>query len=93
VPQQAVSRDPQGNATVMLVGRNNRSEQRRVRADRTQGAFWVVTGGLNAGDKIITQGLGRLRPGQPIKPVPASAPQRIDPNRPAPGGGRPGGRG
>jgi len=93
VPQQAVSRDPQGNATVMLVGRNNRSEQRRVRSDRTQGAFWVVTGGLNAGDRVITQGLGRLRPGQPIKPVPASAPQRIDPNRPAPGGGRPGGRG
>ena len=93
VPQQAVSRDPQGNATVMLVGRNNRSEQRRIRADRTQGAFWVVTNGLNAGDKIITQGLGRLRPGQPIKPVPAGAPQRIDPNRPAPGGGRPGGRG
>lgn len=93
VPQQAVSRDPQGNATVLVVGPNNRAVQRRVNAERTQGAFWVVTGGLDAGDKVITQGVGRARPGQPVKPVPASAPQRIDPNRPAPGGGRPGGRG
>ncbi len=93
VPQQAVSRDPQGNATVLIVGPNNRAVQRKVLADRTQGEFWVVTGGINAGDRIITQGTGRARPGQPVKPVPASAPQRVDPNRPAPAGGRPGGRG
>jgi membrane fusion protein, multidrug efflux system len=93
VPQQAVTRDPQGNATVLVVGPNNRAVQRKVTAERTQGAFWVVTEGLNPGDRVITQGLGRARPGRPVKPVPATAPQRIDPNRPAPGGGRPGGRG
>jgi membrane fusion protein, multidrug efflux system len=93
VPQQAVSRDPQGNATVLVVDRNNRAEQRKITAERTQGASWVVTSGLNPGDRVITQGLGRARPGQPVRPVPATAPQRIDPNRPAPGGGRPGGRG
>jgi membrane fusion protein, multidrug efflux system len=93
VPQQAVTRDPQGNATVLVVGPNNRAVQRKVTAERTQGAFWVVTEGLSPGDRVITQGLGRARPGQPVKPVPATAPQRIDPNRPAPGGGRPGGRG
>jgi membrane fusion protein, multidrug efflux system len=93
VPQQAVSRDPQGNATVLVVGPNNRAVMRKVTAERAQGAFWVVTAGLNPGDRIITQGLGRVRPGQPVNPVPASAPQRVDPNRPAPAGGRPGGRG
>jgi membrane fusion protein, multidrug efflux system len=93
VPQQAVTRDPQGNATVLVVGPNSRAVQRKVTAERTQGAFWVVTEGLSPGDRVITQGLGRARPGQPVKPVPATAPQRIDPNRPAPGGGRPGGRG
>jgi membrane fusion protein (multidrug efflux system) len=92
VPQQAVSRDPQGNATVLVVGPNNRAVQRKVMADRTQGAFWVVTGGLNPGDKVITQGLGRARPGQPVKPVPASTPQRVDANRPAAGGSPSGGR-
>ncbi|HEV2567658.1 efflux RND transporter periplasmic adaptor subunit [Sphingomonas sp.] len=86
VPQQAVSRDPQGNATVLVVGPGNKAQMRTVRAERTQGAFWVVTAGLNPGDRVITQGLGRARPGQPVRPVPASAPQRIDPNRSAPGG-------
>jgi len=88
VPQQAVSRDPQGNATVLMVGPNNRAVQRQITAERTQGPNWVVTAGLNPGDRVITQGLARARPGQPVRPVPANAPQRIDPNRPAPGGGR-----
>ena len=92
VPQQAVSRDPQGNATVLVVGPNNRAVQKTIRAERTQGADWVVTAGLNPGDKIITQGTNKVRPNQPVRPVPATAPQRIDPNRPAPAGGR-GGRG
>ena len=86
VPQQAVSRDPQGNATVLLVGPGNRAVLRKVTAPRTEGAFWVVTAGLAAGDKVITQGTARARPGQPIRPVPETAPQRIDPNRKGPPG-------
>ncbi|NNM78637.1 efflux RND transporter periplasmic adaptor subunit [Sphingomonas sp. ID1715] len=86
VPQQAVTRDPQGNATVLLVGPGNKAAMRKVAAERTQGAFWVVTAGLNPGDKVITQGVARARPGQPVKPVPENAPQRIDPNRVGPGG-------
>lgn len=89
VPQQAVSRDPRGNATVMLVGPGNKAVQKVVKADRTQGPYWVVTDGLDIGDKIITQGLGKLKPGQDIKPVPANAPQRIE--APKGGKGGPGG--
>jgi membrane fusion protein (multidrug efflux system) len=77
VPQQAVSRDPQGNATVWIVGPGNKAVQRTIVADRTQGAYWVVTSGLAAGDKVITQGTANLIPGAPIKPVPQNAPQRI----------------
>ena len=88
VKQQALSRDPQGHATVLVVGPGNKAVLRTVTAERTQGAFWVVTDGLNAGDKVITQGTGRARAGQPIRPVPETAPQRIDPNRRGPGGGR-----
>ena len=88
VPQEAVSRDPQGNATVMIVGPNNRAIQKALKADRAQGAFWVVTEGLNPGDKVITQGLNKTRPNQPVHAVPASTPQKIDPNRPMQGGGR-----
>lgn len=77
VPQAAVSRDPQGQATVWVVGPGNRAVQRVVVADRTQGPYWVVTQGLAAGEKVITQGTANLRDGAPIKPVPASAPQRL----------------
>ncbi len=80
VPQQAVSRDPKGNATVMIVGQDGKVAQKTVRADRAQGAAWVVTGGLNPGDRIIVQGLNaQLRPGTAVKAVPANSPQRVAP--------------
>jgi membrane fusion protein (multidrug efflux system) len=83
VPQQAINRDPQGNATLFLVGPGNRAVQRTVKADRTIGTDWVVTGGLAPGEKVITQGTASLKDGAQIKPVPQSAPQRV--------GSRPGG--
>jgi membrane fusion protein (multidrug efflux system) len=77
VPQPAVSRDPQGTATVWIVGPGNKAVQRTVTADRTQGAYWVVTHGLAGGEKVITQGTQNLIPGAKLKPVPQTAPQRI----------------
>ncbi len=77
VPQQAVSRDAKGNARVFLVGAGNKAIQRSVTAERVVGANWVVTAGLNPGDKVITQGVGKTKPDQPVKPVPAGAPQRV----------------
>ncbi|RAK58730.1 efflux transporter periplasmic adaptor subunit [Phenylobacterium hankyongense] len=79
VPQPAVSRDPKGQATVYLVGPGDKAVQRTVTASRTQGAFWVVTQGLGPGDKVITQGLANVLPNKPLRPVPASAPERIQP--------------
>lgn len=75
VPQQAVSRDPKGNATLFVVGPGNRAVQRTVVATRTQGPYWVVTQGLAAGEKVITEGAGNLRDGDKVKPAPAKAPQ------------------
>jgi membrane fusion protein (multidrug efflux system) len=77
VPQQAVSRDPQGNATVWVVGPTNTAVERTVTTDRTEGAYWIVTSGLAAGEKVITQGTANLTPGMRIKAVPQSTPQRI----------------
>ena len=84
VPQPGVSRDAKGNATVWIVGPGNKAVQRTVVAERTQGTYWVVTQGLAPGEKVITQGTANLRDGAPIKPVPASAPQRL---RSPPSGG------
>ena len=77
VPQQAVTRDPKGNATLWVVGPGNRAVERTIVADRTQGEYWVVTQGLAPGEKVITQGTASLKDGAPIKPVPASAPQKV----------------
>lgn len=85
VPQQAISRNPQGNATLFVVGAGNRAVQRTVQADRTIGTDWVVTGGLAPGEKVITQATANLKDGAQIRPVPADAPQRV--------GARPGGAG
>ncbi|HEX3424292.1 MAG TPA: efflux RND transporter periplasmic adaptor subunit [Sphingomicrobium sp.] len=77
VPQQAVTRDPLGNATLFVVGPGNRAVQRTIVAARTQGPYWVVTEGLAAGEKVITQGLANVKDGVEIKPVPATAPQKV----------------
>ena len=77
VPQQAVTRDPQGNATLFVVGPGNRAVQRTIQADRTLGTNWVITGGLAPGEKVITQGTANLKDGAEIKPVPANSPQRV----------------
>ena len=77
VPQSAISRDPKGNATLWVVGPGNRAVQRTIVADRTQGTYWVVTEGLAAGEKVITQGTANLKDGAPIKPVPQTAPQHV----------------
>jgi membrane fusion protein (multidrug efflux system) len=82
VPQQAVSRDPQGNATVWIVGPNNKAVQRTVKAGRAIGENWVVTGGLRPGDKVITQSTGNLRQGADLRPVPASSPEIVRPPSP-----------
>ena len=77
VPQAGVTRDPKGNATVWVIGPGNKAVQRVVVADRTQGPYWVVTQGLAPGEKVITQGTANLKDGETIKPVPASAPERV----------------
>jgi membrane fusion protein (multidrug efflux system) len=75
VPQGALSRNARGEATVFLVSPDSKAIARPVIAQRTMGDAWVVTSGLKAGDKVITQGLGLLRPGGAVKAMPESAKQ------------------
>jgi membrane fusion protein (multidrug efflux system) len=85
IPQPAMQRDFDGSAFVYLVGPDNKAMRRKVTADRTYGTNWIVTAGLKAGDKVITQGLANLKQGDKVRPVPQSAPQRV-------GGPRAGGK-
>lgn len=78
VPQAGVTHDPKGNATVLVVGPGNKVAQKTVTALRTQGTYWVVTGGLKPGDKVITEGTATLQPGMTVSPVAAGTPEKIE---------------
>jgi membrane fusion protein (multidrug efflux system) len=90
VPQQAVSRNPKGEATVYLVGAGDKTVARNITADRTVGDKWLVTAGLTPGDKVITEGLANIKPNQAIHPVPAGSAPR--PHHEGPGGSSGAGR-
>jgi len=68
-PQQGISRDVKGNATALVIGADDQAEQRQVIADRTVGDQWLVSSGLAAGDRLVIEGLGKIRPGQKVRPV------------------------
>ncbi|MCX6956792.1 MAG: efflux RND transporter periplasmic adaptor subunit [Verrucomicrobia bacterium] len=72
VPQQGVTRNQRGDPTAMVVGANNTAELRVLKTDRAIGSDWLVSAGLKAGDRVIVQNLQKIRPGSPLKPVPAT---------------------
>ncbi|MGE9551817.1 efflux RND transporter periplasmic adaptor subunit [Erwinia amylovora] len=68
VPQQAVTRTPTGQATAMVVGADNKVELRTLTTDQAIGDKWLVTDGLKEGDKVITVGVQRAKPGAQVTP-------------------------
>lgn len=90
VPQRGVTRNPAGNAIVMLVGSEEKVEPRVIKVVRTVGDNWLVSEGLKAGDRVILEGLQKARPGMQVKAVPfgssadaapAGAPQAVASNK------------
>ena len=77
VPQQGVTRSPTGDATALVVGAGNKVERRRLELARAVGNQWLVTSGLKAGDRLIVEGLQRVRAEQTVTPVAASATAQI----------------
>jgi membrane fusion protein (multidrug efflux system) len=73
VPQQAVSRNPKGNPVALVVGASDKVEQRMLRLDRAIGDKWLISEGLNAGDRLIVEGVQRVRAGSSVKIVPFAA--------------------
>ena len=72
VPQRGVSHNPKGEATVLIVDKDDKVQERVVTADRAIQGEWLITAGLNAGDRVIVDGLQKAKPGAPVKPVPAA---------------------
>jgi membrane fusion protein (multidrug efflux system) len=71
VPQRAVSQSPEG-AYIYVVGSDSKAERRTIKVGTWAGQDWVVLDGLKEGEKVIVEGLTKVRPGSPVVPVPAS---------------------
>lgn len=78
VPQQGIARDAKGDAFAMLLGSDGQVEQRTVKVSRTVGDQWLVDEGLATGDRVIVEGLQKIRPGAPARvAAPPSAPAAV----------------
>jgi membrane fusion protein (multidrug efflux system) len=73
IPQQAVARDPKGNPLAMIVDAEGKAQQRMLAVDRAIDDQWLVTDGLAPGDRVIVEGLQKVRPGMPVNAVPLPA--------------------
>ncbi|RQR38509.1 MULTISPECIES: efflux RND transporter periplasmic adaptor subunit [unclassified Burkholderia] len=74
VPQIGVTHDQKGQAIAMVVNAGNKVEPRPLKTTGMQGQNWVVEGGLQAGDRVIVQGVDKVRPGATVKSVAAQLP-------------------
>jgi membrane fusion protein (multidrug efflux system) len=66
-PQQGVTRDLKGTPTALVVNKDNKVELRELKASHTVGSDWLIESGLNAGDRLITEGLQYVKPGVEVK--------------------------
>ena len=89
IPQAAISRTPTGQAMAMIVNAKGIVEQRPVTTVGTQGSNWIVTEGLQTGDKVIVEGVAKVKADQQVvaKPYqPQGAAPQAAPAAPAKSG-------
>jgi membrane fusion protein (multidrug efflux system) len=71
VPLRAVQQGPKGSV-VFVVGQDDKVEMRPVQASGWQGNQWLIDEGLRAGERIIVEGMHKIAPGAPVKPIQAN---------------------
>jgi membrane fusion protein (multidrug efflux system) len=74
VPQRGVTRDAKGQAIALVVNSDNVVERRELVAERAVGSAWLVSEGLVAGDRVIVDGVQKVRPGVEVVVVEAATP-------------------
>ena len=81
IPQAAVQ-ELQGLKSVFVVGAGDKVEVREIVAGYRLGNEWVVDSGLAAGERVVVEGIGKVRPGAPVKPVAPASGSGSDPGTP-----------
>ncbi|MBM7062086.1 efflux RND transporter periplasmic adaptor subunit [Pseudomonas sp. UL073] len=71
-PQQGITRNVRGEPTALVVNADNVVERRELKAEHTVGDMWLVSSGLNSGDRLITEGLQYVHPGDKVEVKAAS---------------------
>ena len=66
IPQLAVSHDPKGNATVLLVNAEGNIEQRSFETERAVNNAWLVRSGVKAGERIVVNGTQKVQVGMQV---------------------------
>ena len=74
VPQQGVTRNPKGEATALVLNKEGKVEQRVLVTGATVGDQWLVKSGLAEGDRVIIEGVQKVRPGAPAVMAKIAAP-------------------
>lgn len=85
VPIAAINRSATGQATALVVGPDNKLVRRPVQTRNMLGDQWVVTGGLNEGERVVVSGLQKVQPGMQVRAVearPTPAPGSVASNAP-----------
>ncbi|MCZ3374321.1 efflux RND transporter periplasmic adaptor subunit [Rhizobium sp. AG207R] len=72
VPQRAVTRNTKGEPTAMFVTADGKVQQRVLQVQRSVGNSWLVSDGINDGDRVIVEGVQRVRDGQEVKVTPVT---------------------
>jgi len=75
VPQRAVT-ELQGTYQVAVVGKDDKVEIRPVKVGARVGAMWVIEDGVAAGEKVVAEGVQKVRDGVAVKPVPFQPPAK-----------------
>ena len=73
VPQSAVQRNVHADPYLYVVNEKDEVEERLIQIDGSHGNFWVVVRGLNPAERIITDGLQLVSPGEHVHPKEATA--------------------
>ncbi|MFQ5583878.1 MAG: efflux RND transporter periplasmic adaptor subunit, partial [Calditrichia bacterium] len=68
IPQRCVQ-ELQGLYNVYVVTDENKIEKREVKAGPKISDFWLIESGLKAGEKVVYEGLQKVRDGIPVKPI------------------------
>jgi membrane fusion protein (multidrug efflux system) len=77
IPQSSVLEDMQGRY-VFIVDHGNSVVRKNITLGQRTGINWVVEEGLSEGDRVIVEGIQKVRPGMPVDPSPASVQPHTD---------------